>query len=484
MSNRLDIAAGRHGLPEHLRRKWDDACNRYLPLIDDDSIWRYNRPGNESDLDQGWKLHISATILNAPAILNRIAPVLREGGVQFKAPRSLNDVLKLNSGLLGSYSQVGKIITVYPRHDGELVKLARVLHQLTYRFRAPAVPFDLRYYPTSNIYYRYGAFRKRKLERDGSVSPAMISARGELVPDVRENAKPEWVCDPFQDLRATATGRKRNALKMNNSFRVLRALVQRGKGGVYQAIDFQSTPPRVCLLKEGRRYGEINWNGQDGAWLVRHEQRVLSRLSRCGIEVPKVYSAFEVEGNVYLAMEFIEGQSLHSLLLRQKRKLPVRTILSFGIDIATLLAQMHRVGWAWRDCKPSNLIVNAQGRLVPIDFEGATSAQQRERVVWGTPGFIQRTSSGVEHTGLSADLYGLGSVLFLLITGQMFDDERPIPIERLRRRVPASLRALVESLLDAEPQRRPSAGQARFQLTTILSGCSVELPQRPDAKAA
>jgi tRNA A-37 threonylcarbamoyl transferase component Bud32 len=377
-------------------------------------------------------------------------------------------VLKLNSGLLGSYSQVGKIITVYPRHDGELVKLAGVLHQLTYRFRAPSVPFDLRYHPTSNVYYRYGAFKKRKLECDGNVLPALISAGGELVPDVRENAKPDWVCDPFQDLRAIAKVRKRNALE-NNSFRVLRALVQRGKGGVYQAIDFQSTPPRLCLLKEGRRYGEINWDGRDGAWRVWHEERVLTQLSRSGILVPKVYARFEVEGSTYLATEFIDGESLQTLLLRQRRRLPINSILSFGIDIATLLAQMHRAGWAWRDCKPGNLIVNGDGRLVPIDFEGAERIDRPDPMLWGTRGFIPR-ASGVKSgpRGLTDDLYALGSVLFLLITGQVFDEAKPLSIAKLRRKVPVELRQLVSSLLDGNPTRRPSAQNVQSRLAFIL----------------
>lgn len=468
MSNKLDIAAARDGMPEHLRRTWHDACDRYLPLIDDDSIWRYNRPGHKDDPDQGWKLHVSATILNAPASLNRIAPVLRDSGVQFKAPRSLNDVLKLNSGLLGTYSQIGKIITVYPRNEDELLKLARVLHQLTYRFRAPSVPFDLRYNQTSNIYYRYGAFKRRELARDGSVLPAVISAQGELVPDVRENPKPDWVCDPFQDRRTTARVRKRNA-PTNNSFRVLRALVQRGKGGVYQAIDFESTPPRLCLLKEGRRYGEINWDGRDGAWRVWHEERVLTQLSRSGIVVPKVYARFAVEGSVYLATEYIDGESLQTLLLRQKRRLSINSILSFGIDIATLIAQMHRAGWAWRDCKPGNLIVNGDGRLVPIDFEGAERIGRPDPMLWGTRGFVPLAScekSG-DH-GLTDDLYALGSVLFLLITGQVFDEAKPLSIAKLRRNVPVELRQLVSSLLDGNPAKRPSAQNVHFRLTLIL----------------
>src|SRR5207253_6517940 len=141
----LNNMARRRSTSELQQRSWDELCAEYLPFTDGDSIWRYSRTSGEGDLDQGWKLHVSATILNAPQILGRIAPLLIDCGVQFKAARSLDDVVNLNSGLHDAYSQVGKIITIYPRHDDEAVHLAKSLHKRTYRFKAPAVPFDLRF---------------------------------------------------------------------------------------------------------------------------------------------------------------------------------------------------------------------------------------------------------------------------------------------------------------------------------------------------
>ena len=451
-----------------LQRTWAELCAEYLPLTDGESIWCYNRPSEADDLDQGWKLHISATILNAPQILKRIAPALIECGVQFKAARSLTDVITLNAGLHHSYSQVGKVITVYPRSNSEAVRLAQRLDRLTFRFRTPAVPFDLRFREASNVYYRYGAFKHFEIERDGRVIPAVMSAGGELVPDVRETPKPHWVSDPFQSLTRRRQVRKRKFAGAS-SFPVVRALVQRGKGGVYQAIDLQSNPPRPCLLKEGRRHGELDWDGRDGAWRVRNEERVLSRLSRCDVKVPKVYSRFEVAGNIYLVMEFVEGETLHNLLLRQKRRLPIRSVLAFGIELAEFLAQMHRAGWAWRDCKPTNLIVNRTGHLVPIDFEGAERIARPDPSLWGTTGFMPLVSRNrASHTGLTDDLYALGSILFLMIGGQMFDDSRPISIVKLRRNIPLELGRIVESLLAATPQERPGAQHTEAQLTSIL----------------
>ncbi len=467
-----------------LERSWRKLCALYLPHAPPDSIWTYRRASTRGLPEAGWKLHVSATILNAPKVLKRVAPFLVGRGVQFKAARSLSEVAKLNSGLLHTYSQVGKVITVYPRSDNEAVYLAQRLHKLTCRYQAPSIPFDLRLSGTSNVYYRYGAFKKIEIEQDGRRTLGLPSPSGELVPDVRENPKPDWVRDPFADSRRASAGRKTTS-QTGESFHVLRALVQRGKGGVYQAVDLDSNPPRMCLLKEGRQHGELTWDGRDGAWRVRNEERVLRSLLNCGINVPRVYSRFELEGNFYLVMEFVDGESLHNLLLRQTRRLPMSRVLSFGVQIAEFLAKVHRAGWAWRDCKPKNLIVTGRGTLMPIDFEGASPIRNPDPVRWGTRGFIPvESGNGTVQTGVTDDLFALGSILYLLITGRVFDPEQPTSIKKLRRNVPPELHRLVEFLLADEPRERPTTQSACAQLTSIFLKMSTDPLRLTAVKAA
>jgi len=130
---------------------------------------------------------------------------------------------------------------------------------------------------------------------------------------------------------------------------------------------------------------------------------------------------------------------------------------------------MHRAGWAWRDCKPNNLIVSRTDHIVPIDFEGAERISRPDTSLWGTPGFIPLASrKQASHTGLTDDLYALGSILFLMISGQMFEDAHPVRIFKLRRKTPLELTRLVESLLADTPQLRPSALQTEASLNSIL----------------
>src|SRR5262245_39896829 len=279
-------------IAQSMRARWRELCATYLPVIPDGTTWRYSREASSGDMAQGWKLHLSANLLTACEVMRRAAPYLRKSGALFKGPASLQDLAQINCGLSHGYSQIGKFITVYPRSDDEAVALARKLHRVTRGLSAPAVPFDLQFRPGSCVYYRYGAFDRLEMEApDGARVPAIRHPAGHLVPDRREAgaAKPDWVSDPFvagpfvagpfvagpfvaERMQRTAPPQDS---PLRSTFRAFRALSQRGKGGVYQAIDLSGDAPRFCLLKEGRQGGEINWDGRDGHWRVRSEERVL-----------------------------------------------------------------------------------------------------------------------------------------------------------------------------------------------------------------
>src|SRR5207237_1404809 len=94
------------GLPADLSKRWRELCSRYLPLAADNSIWRFSRAASPAAPEQGWKLHISATVLTACTVLEKIAPVLHCHDIHFKAPASLQEIHKINSGLYYGYSQV------------------------------------------------------------------------------------------------------------------------------------------------------------------------------------------------------------------------------------------------------------------------------------------------------------------------------------------------------------------------------------------
>jgi hypothetical protein len=461
-----------------LEDEWKRLCEQYLPVASDVSIWRFSRESSGGGPEQGWKLHLSATVLTASRMLKAAAPVLHSKGLLFKAPATLFELNKINSGLHYGYSQVGKFLTIYPRTTKEAILLARRLHRLTYGLAAPSIPFDLKFQPDSCVHYRYGSFKLLEISNpDGTRTFALRNPQGELVPDLRdaETAKPHWVSDPFA-LKQQSPATSGSQTLLRTRFRVFAALSQRGKGGVYQALDLKSTPLRLCVLKEGRRYGEVCWDGRDGYARVRQEERVLSALSAAGVNVPRVYSSFRAEKNFYLAIEFIEGCNFNRWLSRRQRKLSMERALGYGVQLSEIISKIHAAGWVWRDCKPGNLILTSGGELRPLDFEGACPVNHPDASPWNTP-FYEPPECSREFCGqsrLPEDLYALGAVLYLLIAGRVPDIQSRITVEKLRRKVPVRVCRLIEELLDDDPVQRPAAATVVRRLKSALrtlAGC-------------
>lgn len=459
-------------LSSALSDRWQELCALYLPVVTKDSIWRYSRAGTLDDPAQGWKLHISATVLTATSVLAAVGPLLQNCGTLFKGPASLQELDKLNCGLYYGYTQVGKCLTVYPTTTEAAVCLAEQLHQLTAGLAAPAVPFDLRFKPESCVHYRYGAFKHQEIKNeDGTCLLALRNPEGQLVPDVRESltARPAWVSDLFV-IQPPQSNDPTTQSPLTTTFKAFRALAQRGKGGVYQALDLSAQPPRLCILKEGRGGGEPDWEGRDGHWRVRNEGKVLGALRALGIAVPCVYASFEVEGNFYLVTEFIEGVSLQTLLNQRQRRLPIRRVLQYGLQLSQLLSQMHAAGWVWRDCKPSNLIVTKDGALRALDFEGACLLNQPNPLPWGTYNYVPPELDKGRHgqSSVTLDLYALGVVLYHLLSGRFPSLPAPTPVEKLRRSVPVAVRRIIAALLGQDPQQRPSAQRVARKLKAVL----------------
>jgi hypothetical protein len=441
--------------------EWQELSDRYLPFAMEDSIWRFSRPPSAHDPEQGWKLHLSATIISANLIFKKVAPLLSRSGVLFKGPRSIEELMKINSGLHYGFSQIGKFLTVYPSTTEDAVALARKLYRLTHGFHAPDVPYDVKFKPQGCVYYRYGVFGAAEIVQGKRKVSALRMPDGKLVPDRREpgSAVPSWLTDPFINARQA----KRPKPKINNplmtTFRAYEALSQRGKGGVYRALDLSVAPARLCVLKEGRHHGETDYFGRDGHWRVKHEQHVLASLRQAGLNVPRIYSAFELEGHYYLATEFIEGANLQTIIKRKGKRLSVAQALRYAGQVAQLMKRIHAAGWVWRDCKPLNLIVSTNGLLRPIDFEGACEVFFPDPTPWGTPGYITpKPGKAPNGSRVPDDLYALGATIYQLLTGRFPSAKRfPRLLGAAHRRIPSSVRRITNSLLDPDPQSRPSA---------------------------
>ncbi|MCD9188448.1 MAG: protein kinase [Pyrinomonadaceae bacterium] len=450
---------------ESLEFRWKNLCEKYLPLLSENQIWRFNRERKPQDAEQGWKLHVSATILTAGTVLEKVASFLQKEDAYFKAPALLAYLKRINSGIYYDYSQIGKFITVYPQNNKQAVYFAERLHQLTFQIPAPAIPYDQRFKPESCVYYRYGAFRENKIKQpDGTFVFAMRDPDGNLVPDLRDSAEPypAWVVNPFPEKKSKSAVADSPFKKI----RIIRALSQRGKGGVYQGIDFSDAEPRLCLIKEGRKNGEVSWDGRDGYWRVRHEESVIKKLGECGLDMPQIYNSFQSEENYYLITEFIAGENLHGFLRKCERLLTLPIGLKYAIRITEIMLKIHSAGWLWRDCKPENLIVTPDGNVRVIDFEGACPIANADPLLWGTlttnsPRLYEKFFS---KSAMTPDMYALGAVIYLLFEGELPAADGNFIPKFSRADIPAEIKELISKLLDLRETRNCKASEVLDKL--------------------
>ena len=431
-------------VPRKLRRRWARQI-KALPLSD--GQWRYSRALGKGDPAQGWKIHVSATQLSATEIFSRVRPTLAKHHALFKVPTSLEMLAQLNSGI-PQFSQVGKFLTVYPRSAAEAIELARELHLTTRGFCGPEIPFDKRYRKNSLVYYRYGSFRRGD---NGSAEAGVIfDPAGKPYKDRREpgHAVPRWIDSPFKGWRPRSNDSNIGG-PLGPDYLPFRAIMQRGKGGVYEAVDLSISPARLVIIKEGRRHGETTWDGKDGYDRARSESRALRSLRAAGAPVPKVFQEFSRDGNYYLVLEKIVGRPLLPQGATEPEKGSWRRTQRLLERLTALLSKVHEAGWVWRDCKPSHIFFH-NGVMRAIDFEGACRIDETRVLPWGSENYAPATSRKTlcRRPGVFEDNYALGVIAFQLGTGAF-------PPSNSRRRTvlyrctncPVSLQDKIESLL-------------------------------------
>jgi len=451
-------------------REWQQLCDIYLPIRPRNSVWRYSRKPDPDYPSQGWKLHVSATILSACRIFRAIAPYLNRRKLPFKALKSLAELKKLNSGILYGFSQVGKFVTIYPPSTRTAVAIASELHNLTANQPAPMVPYDNPLRDKSCIYYRYGSFSKYvKVTFRGESVFAIVRPDGRLVPDFRKPraAVPRWLTDPFQPQHSQTA--RVPSTPLETTYTNYEALVQRGKGGIYQALDLSSAPPKLCVIKEGRRHGETDWPGDDGFDRIKREAQFLRLTSPLIPAVPRIITTFRANGCFYLVMERIVGRSLQRVIASGER-ISTRRMLEYCANMARIVADIHAVGWVWCDCKPANFLCQKNHKLRALDFEGACRLRATDPLRWATPGYTppgrRRNTRDLE----AADLYALGTSIMQLIARSHSPTKLTAAFKRemRKRKLPGPLVKMIQNLRNPKARTQPSGRASQQRLEKML----------------
>ena len=409
---------------------------------------------------QGWKLHVSASPPSAAAVLEAALDVLLEEGARFKVVNSIELLTLLNAGNLG-LTQIGKFVTVYPTDDGEAVKLARALDRATDGHPGPRVPTDRPLRPDSLVHYRYGAMHQGA--DDGSEDVGgydLLDAAGRLTSDVRVHyyvPPADSVEDPFESAGLYVPRPPRSHL-LDARYLVVGGLSHGLRGGVFRALDLGSMPVQFCLLKEAWHDVSIDRHGRDAReWLV-NEERILRRHADCAV-LPRVYGSFELDGNRYLAIEYLEGRPLTEVLSEPHAPsgMDLEAVVAIGRETARALAELHERGIVVRDFSPGNILQTPDGGYRLIDFGTAFDLAQASGIPigGGTPPFYSWEQYEHRMPTPADDVFAWGAVLHRLCCGaasvaDASDDDyglRPFPrkpVRDLRPDVPTALAEVVD----------------------------------------
>ena len=276
-------------------------------------------------------------------------------------------------------------------------------------------------------------------------------------------------------------------------FRIIEKLGAGGMGVVYKAIDIRlDRPVALKFLPDNMT--------QDSQALerFRREARAASALNHPGICT--IYDIGEQDGRAFIAMEFIDGDTLRSHI--HGKALPLEEMLKLGIQIAEALDAAHAEGIIHRDIKPANIFVTKRGQAKVVDFglaklvpKGVAKAgadfggevpdsNSIVGIISGTPSYMSPEQVRGDNLDARTDIFSLGLLLYEMATGrQAFSGgtggmiieavltRSPVPARSINPDIPPRLEEIINKALHKDrEQRHQHAADIRTDLQRLERG--------------
>src|SRR5499427_4297321 len=245
-------------------------------------------------------------------------------------------------------------------------------------------------------------------------------------------------------------------------YRIVAKLGEGGMGSVWRAED--SVLKRTVAIK---LLSPALWTSDIARQRFLREAQAASKLDHPAIAT--VFDVGESGGTAWIAYRFIDGETVAARTATGP--LPLADAISVARDVTAALAHAHGHGVLHRDITAGNVMITPDGHGVLVDFglalpELGTHLTSTGTVV-GTSGYLAPEVLRGERADERSDLYGLGAVLYRMLTGRLpFEGASPEvllykvlnepvpPPSELRPEIPAPLERVVTNLLQCEPEDR------------------------------
>jgi serine/threonine protein kinase len=284
--------------------------------------------------------------------------------------------------------------------------------------------------------------------------------------------------------------------KTFGDFELMGEIGRGGMGVVFKAR--QISLERIVALKM-----LLTQHLLDPARLLRFvaEARIIAALDHPNIV--HIYQVGQCEFGHFFAMEYIHGRTLEGVA-KEKQPFPLSQAVRLMTIVGEAVQFAHAKGVVHRDLNPANIMIDRFRRPVVMDFGiakdlGKASSLTQQGAIVGTPAFMapEQASDNLGPVGPYTDIYALGAILYMLLTGKPPYDEAkalstilkvigptpPAPPRDLRADVPAELERIVLKCLAKQPADRfASAAELvealrRWRRPAITKNVAAALPQ-------
>jgi serine/threonine protein kinase len=277
-------------------------------------------------------------------------------------------------------------------------------------------------------------------------------------------------------------------------YEILEWIGSGGQGDVYRARRTGLDPiVAVKVLREAHGTGQDEWDR------FRREARVIARLDHPGIV--RVHGYEESESRLVLCMEFLAGGSLKDRMSRTG-PLSLTDAVEMLLALAEAVAHAHARDIVHRDLKPANILFTTDGQPKIVDYglakvqDGTASRQTNTGAILGSPSYMapEQAAGQISRIGPATDVYGLGAILYELLTGRppfsgqswldTLDRVRfqpAVPPTAFRSEVPSRLEQICLRCLEKAPESR--FGNAEALRRALLAYRNFETRAAPEPPA-